>query len=371
MQRALNAIEMQGNEEDHEEQAVAQPVIPPILQEQELEQHHQPIEMEQNAVPEQLMNISSAAYNGCPSDSAISLILQINKAQAIALADTGSTNTFMDLAFAQAHNIPLTKVKQRTVKVAGGGTLSSTAIAYNCSFCIQGHKFTTNFRILELQGSDIILGVNWFKEHNPVTFDFIGRQLSIGVHGKLLVLKDHLFPQDKLMISSDECNKLIAQGASGYLLVHTEQRGDQEEQQFPAIPSSAISTPLQTFQDIFQKPMGLPPAREIDHQIPLTQEAKPPNIRPYRMSHSQKNAVEQLIREMLHNKEIRPSKSPYSSPVLLVRKKDKSWRLCVDFRALNEQTIKNKFPIPVIEDLLDELHGARFFSKFDLRSGYH
>jgi hypothetical protein len=89
------------------------------------------------------------------------------------------------------------------------------------------------------------------------------------------------------------------------------------------------------------------------------------------MSHSQKNSVELLIKSMLKNAEIRPSKSPYSSPAILVRKKDKSWRLCVDFRGLNDMTIKNKFPIPVIEDLLDELNGAIIFSKFDLRSGYH
>jgi hypothetical protein len=89
------------------------------------------------------------------------------------------------------------------------------------------------------------------------------------------------------------------------------------------------------------------------------------------MSHSQKNSVELLIKEMLQKSEIRPITSPYSSPIILVRKKDKSWRLCVDFRGLNDMTVKNKFPIPVIEDLLDELQGATIFSKFDLRSGYH
>jgi hypothetical protein len=140
----------------------------------------------------------------------------------------------------------------------------------------------------------------------------------------------------------------------------------------PKVPHSPpLQQLLAQFQDVFAEPKILPPARDIDHSIPLQPGAPIVNSRPYRLSHSQKNTMEELILQLLRNQVIRPSVSPYSSPAILVKKKDGTCRLCINYRKLNQLTVKNKFPIPVIEDLLDELQGATMFSKIHLRSGYH
>jgi hypothetical protein len=129
---------------------------------------------------------------------------------------------------------------------------------------------------------------------------------------------------------------------------------------------------LSKHQTVFSTPQGLPPSRSVhDHSIPLVPGSLPPNIRPYRQPFAQKNEIEKMVQELLIAGVIHPSTSPYSSPIIMVLKKEGSWRMCPDFRALNKLTIKDKFPIPVIDDLLDELSGAQFFTKLDLLSGYH
>jgi hypothetical protein len=99
--------------------------------------------------------------------------------------------------------------------------------------------------------------------------------------------------------------------------------------------------------------------------------SNPVKVKPYRYPHSQKTQIEQMIHEMLHQGIIQPSTSPFSSPIILVKKKDGTWRFCTDYRALNTITVKDSFPIPTVDELLDELFGAKYFSKLDLRSGYH
>ena len=142
-------------------------------------------------------------------------------------------------------------------------------------------------------------------------------------------------------------------------------------------PSAISTTPLDLQQIldryacVFAEPVGFPPSRPKDHRIPLLPGSVPPNIRPYHYPFHHKTKIEMLVCDLLKQGVIRPSTSSFSSPVLLVQKKDGSWNLCINFRELNHIIIKDKFPIPVFDELLDELHGAHFFSKLDLRSGYH
>lgn len=132
-----------------------------------------------------------------------------------------------------------------------------------------------------------------------------------------------------------------------------------------------IQSLLTEFSALFDDPQGLPPKRACDHSIPLKSHAKPVFLRPYRHNPAQKDEIEKQVKEMLLSGVIQPSNSAFSSPALLVKKKDGTWRLCIDYRQLNSITVKGKFPMPVIDELLDELSGSKVFSKLDLRASYH
>jgi hypothetical protein len=128
---------------------------------------------------------------------------------------------------------------------------------------------------------------------------------------------------------------------------------------------------LQQFETVFMEPQGLPSPRNRCHQIRLQAGTESMDVRPYRYTHVQKAELERQCAEMLAHGAIHPCSSAFSASVLLIKKSDNSWRFYVNYIAVNAKTIKDKFPIPVVEERLDELRATAFFSKLGLRSGYH
>ena len=118
-------------------------------------------------------------------------------------------------------------------------------------------------------------------------------------------------------------------------------------------------------------PPGLPPRLTVDHQIEIEKGAATAKLPVYRMSPTELQEVEKQLKDLLEAGFIRPSKSPYRAPILLVRKKEGSMRMCIEYRALNKITIKNRYPSPLVDELFDQLGSATCFTKIDLRSGYY
>ena len=126
------------------------------------------------------------------------------------------------------------------------------------------------------------------------------------------------------------------------------------------------------FSDVFPEDLpGLPPEREVEFGIDVIPGTQPISIPPYRMAPAELRELKEQLKDLLEKGFIRPSMSPWGAPVLFVRKKNGSLRMCIDYRQLNKVTIKNKYPLPRIDDLFDQLQGAKCFSMIDLRSGYH
>jgi hypothetical protein len=223
--------------------------------------------------------------------------------------------------------------------------------------------------------------MEWLRTLGPTQADFSIPSLSFSHNNQLITLKGDPKFAPTHSTYNQLCHLLHTNSIASFHLL-TFQTHDNKNLTPPnrdsdplqALPTNIpqdIKTLLHHFPTVFQTPHGLPPQRPHDHNIPRLPNTPPVNVKPYRYPHSRKEAMTTIINEMLQEGTIVPSNNPFSSPVLLVRKKDGTWRFCVDYRALNVVTIKDRFPIPTIDELLDELGSASIFSKIDLRSGYH
>ncbi|KAL5731844.1 hypothetical protein ACHQM5_004534 [Ranunculus cassubicifolius] len=317
--------------------------------------------------PSSEVGISLNALSGTTSFQTLRLQGKVNSHVITMLVDSGSTHNFLDTATAQLLGCAISDMPSHSITVAGGGQLSCNSICRGFQWSIQGALFESDVRILPLGGCDLVLGVQWLKAIGPVLMDFSLLQLQFTYKGKSLSLKGFSSPNNLQVMSMQALHKYTVHNTMSIMGVLFSV-SDQE-------PSRIILPPVQQvlndFASVFDEPNSVPPPRSQDHSIVLKDGATPMSIRPYRYPHIQKEEIEKQIQEMLSKGIIQPSHSPFSSPVILVKKKDNTWRFCIDYRHLNSLTVKQPFPIPIIEELLDELHGAAVFSKLDLRAGYH
>ncbi|KAL8091503.1 hypothetical protein AgCh_033936 [Apium graveolens] len=170
--------------------------------------------------------------------------------------------------------------------------------------------------------------------------------------------------QEKKFLTIAQVKKLLRQNCEAYLAHVLD-----TSKEVPALEAIPV---VNEFSDVFPDNLpGLPPDREIEFAIDLAPGTEPVSKAPYRMAPVEMKELATHLQDLLEKGFIRPSVSPWGAPVLFVKKKDGSMRLCIDYRELNKLTIKNKYPLPRIDDLFDQLRGAVWFSKIDLRSGYH
>jgi hypothetical protein len=320
-------------------------------------------------VEEGIPEISLHAMAGLQAPQTMRLKASIQKTGVTLLVDTRSTHNFLNTDLAKKVGLTPEKNTTFTVVVANGEKINSKGQCRKVQVWIQGTLFTLEFYLLPLVGYDVVVGVQWLRTLGLIMWDFSKLHMSFRYKDKWVQLRGIASPKDR-MVEAQPMLKAIKKQQGGIIIrLFSVQLG--VEQDFLTTKNSSLRKLLEEYNQIFEEPHGLPPNRVQDHKIPLQHGTGAVNVRPYRNPHYQKNEIEKIVMGLLSSGMIRPSNSPYSSPVLLVKKHDGSWRLCVDYRALNRITIKDKFPIPVVDELLDELHGSLYFSKLDLRSGYH
>ncbi|KAK8919224.1 hypothetical protein KSP39_PZI021927 [Platanthera zijinensis] len=309
--------------------------------------------------------VSIQAMEGCVAPTTMRIKGRIGKELVTILIDSGSTHNFINPEVALKIGHPVDRNAAFQVMVTDGSKLRCEGALKGVEIQLTGYVCRTDVYLLPIKGSDMVLGVQWLRQLRRVTTDWDRMTLEFTQQGTDYCL--HGIRSSPLKeISLRSLQRLEEQGSMMAVILGMAAEGA-DTQRAP----DPIQFLLAQYEDVFQEPHTLPPSRFRDHQIQLKTGTDPTNIRPYRYPYVQKAEIERSVREMLATGIIRPSTSAFSSPIILVKKKDGSWRFCVDYRGLNSSTIKDKFPIPMIEELLDELHGASLFTKLDLRSGYH
>jgi hypothetical protein len=263
------------------------------------------------------------------------------------LFDTGATHSFINASWVEAHNLPITTISTPIQIDSAGGRIRADSICLNVSVEIRGIVFPANLIVTGTQGIDVILGMNWLDKYQAV----------ISCDKRTIKLMSPLGEEVVTELVPPEPKK-----GSCYQMAIDSSEADPLE----------IIKVVSEFPDVFPKDLpGMPPKRKVEFVIELLPGTAPIFKRAYKVSGPELVELKKQIDELSEKGYIRPSTSPWAAPVLFMEKKDGTRRMCIDYQALNEVTIKNKYPLPRIEDMFDQLRGASMFSKIDLRSGYH
>ena len=283
------------------------------------------------------------------------------------LHDDGSSHDFLSEKLVRKLKLETTPSSYKVKSAFQGTRYNGTREIKGLEICIGDYKEKRDFLIAPLHSSDVILGMPFRHQHNPcidysshtMTFDFNGHSVCLSSTSKM-----EMFP----LISHTQARRALRKREKAYLIYVNEAEAKE------SALTIAQKQFLAPFQDCFAEdyPPHLPPSRgDLDHKIELFPGVPPPHKAPYRHGPSHQKEIQCQITELLDKGLIRPSSSPFGAPLLLVEKKNKTYRMCIDYRALNKVTVKNRYPIPCVNDLLDKLKGSSVFSKIDLKSGYH
>lgn len=301
------------------------------------------------------------------------------------LIDSGASSNFITPNILdQAQKQPEVITEPIDVTLGNGSTTQVYQVIKDLVVCIDTTTVlptTVSFCVFPIQHYDAILGMPWLQRYNP-TIDWRNRTLQIPGQSSVQVItalpqhrdettmsKNEVFDNVQL-ITKRQLQRIMRKDklAELYLAILTTSTIDESKTSISLFNMELLSE----FKDVFPPDIpGLPPHRSIDHAICTTPGAREPHRQPYNMSHSELQELKKQLTDLEHKGYISPSVSPYGAPVLFVKKKDGSLRLCVDYRALNDITIKDRYPLPRIEDLFDQLGGSTLFSHIDLKKGYH
>ncbi|XP_058768128.1 uncharacterized protein LOC131641848 [Vicia villosa] len=278
----------------------------------------------------------------------------INSTPLITIIDTGATHCFIAADCIKRLGLVLSSMNgEMVVEVPAKGLVTTSLVCLKCPLSIFNRNFAVDLVCSPLSGMDVILGMNWL-EYNYVHINCYNKTVRFSSAEE----------EEAGLVSPKQFRQLLKEGAEMFSLMAT-----------LSIENQTIINELQVvreFPEVFPDEIpDVPPERDVEFAIDLVPGTRPVSMAPYRMSASELAELKKQLEDLLEKKFVRPSVSPWGAPVLLVKKKDGSMRLCVDYRQLNKVMINNRYPLPRIDDLMDQLVGASVFSKIDLRSGYH